>query len=303
MENWLIDLHWVWDLTVPMNLGLTDRPFVPHNLISTPDSPVPLPKFPMAPRLKILMSSGSKKGTQICYPFLSKVPASKPPPGSPTGPLWRERPVSRAFLNISSRVPSKEALPRGPPHWASFIHLSKSPVDEPPSRFSCGAPMERDAHLQSLFYISSRVCNKGALPPGSFHRAPIERHPTSRATFSHLSKSPVDKPTPGCPTEPPWREMPIPELPSKGVLPWGPPHWVSLERERRPIPRAPFIHLSKSLVDEPPEGGGGWVGGKYQLLIFLFMVDWLGITNCVTFQQAYIWMWILFLKYTMSCWP
>jgi hypothetical protein len=49
------------------------------------------------PRLKILMTSGSKKGAQIYFFFLSKVPANEPPPGSPTGPLWRGRPVYRAF--------------------------------------------------------------------------------------------------------------------------------------------------------------------------------------------------------------
>jgi hypothetical protein len=54
-----------------MLLGLIDRPFVPHNLISAQDSPVPLPKFQMATRLKILMSCGYKEGTQIYYPFLS----------------------------------------------------------------------------------------------------------------------------------------------------------------------------------------------------------------------------------------
>jgi hypothetical protein len=37
-------------LTVPMHLGLIDRPFVPQNLISARDSPVPLPKFQMVPR-------------------------------------------------------------------------------------------------------------------------------------------------------------------------------------------------------------------------------------------------------------
>ena len=62
-----IDLQWVRAFTVPRHLGLTDRPFVPHNLISTQESPVPLPKFQMAPRLKILMPCGSKKGTQIYY--------------------------------------------------------------------------------------------------------------------------------------------------------------------------------------------------------------------------------------------
>jgi hypothetical protein len=70
-----------------MHLGLMDGPFLPHNLISTQDSPVPLPKFQMAPRLKILMASGSKKGTQINVSFLSKVLANEPPTGSPTGPL------------------------------------------------------------------------------------------------------------------------------------------------------------------------------------------------------------------------
>jgi hypothetical protein len=68
----------------------------------------------MAPRLKILMSFASMKETQIYYPFLSKVPASESPPGSQMGPLWREMPISREFLNIYSKIPSKGALPRGP---------------------------------------------------------------------------------------------------------------------------------------------------------------------------------------------
>jgi hypothetical protein len=70
---------------VPMDLGLVDRPFVPHNLISAQENPVPLPKFQMAPRLKILMSSGSKKGTQIYYPFLSKSSGKQIPSRFPNG--------------------------------------------------------------------------------------------------------------------------------------------------------------------------------------------------------------------------
>jgi hypothetical protein len=62
-------------------------PFVPHNLISTQESPVPLRKFQVALRLKLLMASGFKKGTQMYFSFLSKVPANEPPPGFPTGPL------------------------------------------------------------------------------------------------------------------------------------------------------------------------------------------------------------------------
>jgi hypothetical protein len=84
-----------------MHVGLTDRPFVPHKLISTQEDPVPLLKFQMAPRLKILMSSGSKKGTQIYFFFSLKNPANEPPPGSPTGSLWREIPVYRAFASLS----------------------------------------------------------------------------------------------------------------------------------------------------------------------------------------------------------
>ena len=50
-------------------------------------------------------------------------------------------------------APSMEPLERAIPHPQSpFIQLSKSPVDEPSSRFpKSGAPMKRDAHLQSLF--------------------------------------------------------------------------------------------------------------------------------------------------------
>ena len=48
----LIDLYWVRALKVSMHLGFTDGPFVPHNLISVQESPVPLPKLQMAPDLK-----------------------------------------------------------------------------------------------------------------------------------------------------------------------------------------------------------------------------------------------------------
>ena len=42
------------------------------------------------------------------------------------------------------------------------LHLSKSPLYDPPSRPPSGAPMERDARLQSLVYVSCRVPSKGA---------------------------------------------------------------------------------------------------------------------------------------------
>jgi len=73
--------------TVPMHLGLIDRPFVPHNLISAQESPVPLPKFQMAPRYTILFTR--KKSQQMNS---LQVPQQCP---------YGEIPAYRAFLCLS----------------------------------------------------------------------------------------------------------------------------------------------------------------------------------------------------------
>jgi len=86
---------------VLMHLGLIDRPIVLHNLISAQESPVPLPEFQMAPRLKILMSSWTTKETRYTILFSQKVPASESPPSSPARPIWKETPTYRAFLHLS----------------------------------------------------------------------------------------------------------------------------------------------------------------------------------------------------------
>jgi hypothetical protein len=127
----LIGLHWVRALTVPTHLGLTSGPFVPHNQISARESPVPLPKFHSALRLKILIFSGSKKGTQIHFPFLSKRPGKRNPPGSPNG----------APIEI--------------PAYREFLHISKALRKERPSMFPRSrVPMETDAHSRALTYLS-----------------------------------------------------------------------------------------------------------------------------------------------------
>jgi hypothetical protein len=101
-----VECHEIWEPKPPGTLWATPGSvtglLVPHNLISTQESPVPLLKFQMAPRLKILMSSGSKKGTQIYFFFLSKIPANETPPGTPTGPLWKETPVYRTSAYLSN---------------------------------------------------------------------------------------------------------------------------------------------------------------------------------------------------------
>ena len=155
-----------------MHLGLTDGPFVPYNLISTQESPVPLLKFQMAPTLKILMASGSKKGTQIYFSCLSKVPANEPLPGSPTGPLWREREARlQGILHIyqnphllgspvkepSVKVPFMESLAERCPTTRALFHSSiKVPGIQAPPIYQVplgwkGAPMERDVCIWRLF--------------------------------------------------------------------------------------------------------------------------------------------------------
>jgi hypothetical protein len=72
-EDGWIDLHWVRALMVPMHLGLINGPFVPHDLDIIGGEPC------TAPRVKILISAGSKKETQIyrslCVQILLYLPS------------------------------------------------------------------------------------------------------------------------------------------------------------------------------------------------------------------------------------
>jgi len=135
-------------------------------------------------------------------------------PSAGKGPPWREMPVSGAYLNISSRVPSEEAPPPRPPPQslfrekssiprASFIHLLKSPVDKLSSRFPKWGPYGNRCPSPEPFLPNLQGPQHGSLPSRfpsqSSHR---ERCPTFRAPFNHTSKSLEDEPTPGCPTEP-----------------------------------------------------------------------------------------------------
>jgi len=49
--------------------------------------------------------------------------------------------------------------------------------------------MEIDARLLSVFYLSFRVPSKRALPPGSLHRATIERDAPPQEPLSTISQS------------------------------------------------------------------------------------------------------------------
>ena len=84
INDWMMDgwiSNWVRGLSAPMHLGLNRRALcAPYWIIGA-----------VAPRLKILMTSGSKKGTQIYYFFSLKSPSKWTPSRFPSGaPVERE---------------------------------------------------------------------------------------------------------------------------------------------------------------------------------------------------------------------
>jgi len=132
-----------------MHLGLIDGAFVPHNLISTQESPVPLLKFQMVHRLKILMASGSKKGTQIHFFFSLKSPSKRTP--------------SR-FPNRAPR--EREARLQGILHISRRPHLSGSPVKEPSLKVTFMESLaERCPTTTALLHSSIEVPGIQAPPP------------------------------------------------------------------------------------------------------------------------------------------
>ena len=135
-----------------MHPGLVDWPFVPHNLISVQKSPVPSPRFQMDPISKILMSSGSKKGTQIFYPFLSKSPGKGISSRFPNGvPMERDTHLQGIFTSFLIYF---------------FIFPSESPVREPPPCSLTGSPWTAILHHQSHWSIHSFIhsCKSAGVP-------------------------------------------------------------------------------------------------------------------------------------------
>ena len=140
-------MHWVRALTVPMHLGLIDGPFVPHNLISAQESPVPLPKLQMAPRLKTSMSSGSKEGTHIYYHFLSKCPGKRITSRFPNWPpMERDTRLQGIFTNL-----------------LIYIYISKVLRNEPSPMFSKVGPLwKQTPNSRASHSISFGVRSKGS---------------------------------------------------------------------------------------------------------------------------------------------
>ena len=245
---------------VPTYLGFIDGPFVPHNLISTQESPVPLLKFQMVSRLKILMASGSKKGTQIYFIFLSKALENVPP----TGPLWRERGTFTghyAYLSKTSSFgfPNKGAFPQVPLRWVltercpttrALLYSSiKVPgiwtAPPPHTRFPSdgkGPPWREMPASGDFLNISSRIPSEGA-PLEAPSTEPLQRemlHPQS--PLHPALKVPSRRALLQVPQMGPlWKEMPVSRAfstyPSgslargKGALPPGPLHGFEISND------------------------------------------------------------------------
>jgi hypothetical protein len=112
---------------------------------------------------------GPRREPRYTFPFFSKVPVKEPCSGSPTGPLWREIPVYRAFcISIENLVK---------------IPLSKKALRKKrPSMFpKSGAPMEADAYFRALHNIYFGIPSKGASFKFPFMESLAERCPICRA--------------------------------------------------------------------------------------------------------------------------
>jgi hypothetical protein len=161
---------------VPMHLDLIEWPFVPHNLISVQESPVPLPKFQMSPRLTNLMSSGSKKGTRIYYPLLSKKSRQTNPHQVPQRGPYGERCLltGRFYVSLDLRLYLKGTMKRASPPFSPkaghvwkqtptperyLTYLWGSPVKEPSPEALCTEPLQRETlhHSYSPHHPSLKV--------------------------------------------------------------------------------------------------------------------------------------------------
>ena len=129
--------------------------------------------------------------------------------------------------------------------------------------------MEREARLQGILHISQKPHLSGSPVKGPYFKVPFmesltERCPATRALLHSCTEAPVYEHPPHTRCRQmergphgercPYLETFLTYLPGP---PRPPPQ--SLFRERCSMPRAPFIHFSKSLVDEPssrfPERG------------------------------------------------
>jgi len=99
----------------------------------------------MAPRLKILMSSGPKKETQIFYPFLSKCPGKRIPSRFPNrAPMERDIHFQSIFTSLLIYLFISKALRK---EWALWKQMT---IPEPCLTHLLGSPVKQASHQVPL---------------------------------------------------------------------------------------------------------------------------------------------------------
>ena len=133
-----------------------ERPFLPHNLTSAQGSPVPFLKFWMDPRLKILITSGSKKDPRYTFLFSQKSQQMNPPsPRFPKQGPYEERGPVTGHMHISQKP-----------------HISSSPIKEPSLKVPLMESLaERLPTTRALLHWSIKVPGIWAPPHTKFPSA------------------------------------------------------------------------------------------------------------------------------------
>ena len=130
-------------------------------------------------------------------PSLSEVPVHESPPGSPKGPYREICPFLQPSFTCLSEFLKKVLLIK-----QNLTVLSTALGKQLPPMFPKTGLLRKQTPIpRALLSISFGVPSKGALPPGSPHRAPTERDaPSPEPSFIRLSKSLVNKPPSRLPT-------------------------------------------------------------------------------------------------------
>jgi hypothetical protein len=150
-----------------MHLGLIDGPFVPHNLISTQESPAPLLKFQMAPNgLRV-----HERNPDILF-FSLKSPGKRTSSRFPNrAPMKREARL-QVILHISQKP-----------------HLSDSPVKEPSLKVPFMESIAERCPTTSAPLLSDSDCNASPVTSCILilvtALSPVQRLPGSLAVVKH----------------------------------------------------------------------------------------------------------------------
>ena len=142
-----------------------------------------------------MSARSKKKEPRYAFCFSLKKPLQVPQ----QWPLWRELPVYKASLHIS-QIPHKIPLSKE----FFFLPSQRHHKMNIPTCSPKAGPLRKQTPIsRALLSTSFRIPSKGALPPGSLHRAPSERDVPLVGPSIHLSKSLVYGPPSWCPSSVP----------------------------------------------------------------------------------------------------